>query len=101
MKENQEKLKVYADTIPCDFSHRYTLVEAEIGKVIEQDMIQVLEKYATAVKQSEQSSFVNEEGLAKELAANYQVYLSEKFTREATADYSTWGAQPKSNKMVF
>ena len=43
-------LKPFADTAPINFAHRYTLVDAELGRVKQLPTLQVIEKYNLAIK---------------------------------------------------
>jgi hypothetical protein len=50
IEKNQKLVKLNADSAPCNFAHRWVLVEAEIGRIKNEPIFEVLEKYNHAVK---------------------------------------------------
>ena len=115
VQENQKLLKMYADSAPCNFMHRYALVEAEIGRIKNNDMVEVLKNYNLSVtyvflictvnslffRFAEESGFLCEEGLAKELTAKYQIQIADSFTRQSAKSYTKYNATTKAAKLVL
>ena len=97
--ENQKNMKKWMNSAPVNYSHKYCLIEAEKYKVIgEHDKAQ--KYYHLAIKEAQRNGFVNEEGMANELAAKYYMSVDREeigiaYLKQAIICYETWGADAK------
>ncbi|MBD2743567.1 hybrid sensor histidine kinase/response regulator [Coleofasciculus sp. FACHB-1120] len=96
---NQEKMKTWAFHAPSNFQHKYDLVEAEKARVLGQND-QAMDYYERAIKEAAEQKYIQEEALANELAAEFQLSLGrEKIAKTYMTDayygYMKWGALAK------
>ncbi|MEG4044935.1 MULTISPECIES: AAA family ATPase [unclassified Microcoleus] len=99
MEENQAKLKDWADYGPMNYLHKYHLVEAEKNRVLARKT-EALEFYDLAIKGAKENGFIQEEGLANELAAKFywewgKEKVAASYMQEAYYCYARWGALAK------
>ncbi len=99
MEENQAKLKDWADYGPMNYLHKYHLVEAEKNRVLARKT-EALEFYDLAVKGAKENGYIQEEGLANELAAKFywewgKEKVAASYMQEAYYCYARWGALAK------
>ncbi|WP_172193339.1 ATP-binding protein, partial [Microcoleus asticus] len=99
MQENQAKLKDWADYGPMNYLHKYHLVEAEKHRVLARKT-EALEFYDLAVKGAKENGYIQEEGLANELAAKFywewgKEKVAASYMQEAYYCYARWGALAK------
>ncbi|MGK7923913.1 MAG: AAA family ATPase [Spirulina sp.] len=99
VRENQEKLKCWADSAPMNYLHKFYLVAAEYHRTIG-EKIEAMEFYDRAIATAKKQEFIQEEALANELAAKFYLdWGKEKFARlyfqEAHYCYDRWGAIAK------
>jgi len=100
---NQKKLKNWGEHSPDTYAQKYHLVEAELCRVQgRQD--QALAHFDKAIMLARSSEYINDEGLAHELAARYWMALgrhqfAEPFIRKAYECYMHWGALSKTNHL--
>jgi serine phosphatase RsbU (regulator of sigma subunit) len=99
IKNNQVKMKKWADFSPMNFQHKFDLIEAEIARVLG-DYLGGIAYYDRAIMGAKTNQFIQEEALGNELAA--QFYLNwgkERFAQiyiqEAHYSYTHWGATAK------
>lgn len=99
VKNNQKKMKHWANHCPINYQHKYELIEAEKARVLGQ-VEKATKFYDRAIKNAKDSGYTQEEALANELAAEF--YFSrgmDKFARmylhDAYHGYLRWGAQAK------
>ncbi|MBD1850982.1 AAA family ATPase [Leptolyngbya sp. ST-U4] len=99
IRSNQERLKVWSDSCPENFLHKFHLVEAENARVLGQ-LSEAEDLYEQAIQGAKNNEYLQEEALAYELAAKH--YLArgrEKFAqlymKEAHYCYERWGAIAK------
>lgn len=96
---NQEKMKNWAFHAPCNFQHKYELVEAELARVLGQNE-KAIDYYEQAIQGAKEQGYIQEEALANELAAEFQLSLGrEKIAKTYMTDayygYIRWGAKAK------
>ncbi len=96
---NQEKIKAWAEYAPTNYLHKFHLVEAEKCRV-NGSKYEAIEHYDLAIELAKENNFINDEGLANELAAKFYLEQGkEKFAQihlqEATYYYHRWGATAK------
>ncbi|MEG3987276.1 AAA family ATPase [Microcoleus sp. S28C3] len=97
--ENQEKMKIWAFHAPCNFQHKYDLVEAEKARILWQND-QAMDYYERAIQGAAEQGYIQEEALANELAGEFQLSLGrEKIAKTYMTDayygYIRWGATAK------
>ncbi|MEG4007225.1 AAA family ATPase [Microcoleus sp. Pol11C1] len=96
---NQAKLQHRANHAPMNFQHKYDLVEAERYRVFGQNY-EAGDYYDRAISGAKANEYIQEEGLANELAAKfYLAWGKEKvaagYMQEAYYCYAKWGAKAK------
>ncbi|MEG4584349.1 AAA family ATPase [Microcoleus sp. MOSTC5] len=99
MQENQAKLKDWADYGPMNYLHKYHLVEAEKHRVLARKT-EALEFYDLAIQGAKENGYIQEEGLANELAAKFywewgKEKVAASYMQEAYYCYARWGAKAK------
>jgi hypothetical protein len=68
--EHQEQLREWAENYPPTFADKHALVLAEIARIEKRDA-DALRLYEQAIHSARENGFVQNEGLAHELAAQY------------------------------
>ncbi|MEA2706555.1 MAG: hypothetical protein QOH22_1343, partial [Gemmatimonadaceae bacterium] len=98
-----EQLREWADTYPPTFRDKYTLVSGEIARLEGRD-VDAMRLYEEAIQSARAHGFVQNEGLAHEVAA--QFYESRGFEtfahvyrRNARDCYRRWGAEGKVRQL--
>ncbi|MBD1924542.1 AAA family ATPase [Microcoleus sp. FACHB-831] len=96
---NQEKMRKWAMHAPENFQHKYELVEAEKARILGQKE-KAIDYYDRAIKGAAEQGYIQEEALANELAAEFQLSLGrEKIAKTYMTDayygYIRWGAKAK------
>ncbi|MFB2920174.1 trifunctional serine/threonine-protein kinase/ATP-binding protein/sensor histidine kinase, partial [Aerosakkonema funiforme] len=97
--DNQTKLKQWAEYAPNNYLHKFYLVEAEQYRVLG-NKSEAIEYYERAITEAKANGYIQEEGLANELAARfYLAWGKEKvaavYMQEAYYCYARWGAKAK------
>ncbi|MEG4605460.1 AAA family ATPase [Microcoleus sp. F6_B6] len=103
IKENQAKLKDWADYGPMNYLHKYHLVEAQKYQLLN-SKTEAIEFYDLAIQGARENGYIQEEGLANELAAKfYWAWGKEKvaasYMQEAYYCYARWGALAKAENL--
>jgi PAS domain S-box-containing protein len=100
---HREQLREWAENYPPTFADKHTLVLAEIARLEKRDA-DALRLYEEATHLARESGFVQNEGLAHELVAQY--YLSRGietagyfYLRNARNCYDRWGALGKVKQL--
>lgn len=99
VKHNQAIMQQWAAHAPANFQHKYDLVAAEQARV-EGNLPQALTAYEQAIKGAKKHSYIQEEALANELAAEFYLQLNinkaaQVYLMDAHYAYLTWGANAK------
>ncbi|QBR03738.1 AAA family ATPase [Paraburkholderia pallida] len=97
------KLKHWADNCPENFSNRYSLVCAEIAR-IEGRNEEAMRLYENAIRSAQEHGFIQNEGLAYELAARFYAAncfeeFAETYIQNARSCYARWGADGKVRQL--
>ena len=100
---HREQLREWAENNPPTFADKHTLVLAEIARLEKRDA-DALRLYEQAIHLARENGFVQNEGLAHELAAQY--YLARgietagyAYLRNARNCYDRWGAHGKVKQL--
>ncbi len=103
LRAHREQLREWAENYPPTFADKHTLVLAEIARIEKRD-VDALRLYEEAAQLARESGFVQNEGLAHELAAQY--YLARgietagyAYLRNARNRYDRWGAYGKVKQL--
>jgi predicted ATPase/signal transduction histidine kinase/GAF domain-containing protein len=103
LMEHRDRLRGWAENYPPTFADKHTLVLAEIARLEKQDA-EALRLYELAIDYARKHGFVQNEGLAHELAAQY--YLARGLEtagyahlRNARNCYDRWGADGKVRQL--
>ncbi|HAX77269.1 MAG TPA: serine/threonine protein kinase [Cyanobacteria bacterium UBA11372] len=99
VQANQKKMQKWAKFAPMNYLHKFDLVEADRHRVLGNNM-EAMNYYERAITGAKENEYLNEEALARELAAKF--YLSwgkEKIAQVYLIDsyyaYARWGAKAK------
>jgi GAF domain-containing protein len=100
---HEERLREWAEGYPPTFADKHSLLSAEIARHEGRDA-DAIRLYEQAIQQARDHGFVQNEGLAHELAARY--YLSRgietaayAYVRNARNCYDRWGAHGKVGQL--
>jgi PAS domain S-box-containing protein len=96
---NQGQMKKWAKYAPCNFQHKYQLVEAEKARVLGRNWKAAL-AYEQAIKGARDNEYLQEEALAYELAAEFYLArgmetFAQTYLKEAHYGYTRWQAWAK------
>ena len=99
LARHHQLLGVWAKNCPENFANRAALVGAEISRLEGRDL-DAMHLYEQAIRLAGQHGFVQNEGLANELAANFYAArgfetISHAYLRNARSCYFRWGADGK------
>ncbi len=103
IKKNISKIKKWAEHSPENQLHKYHVLEAEWSR-INGNIAKALEHYDQAIQLSRKAGFIQEEGLANELAGKYflerdKTDLAEMYLKNAYQCYRRWGAEAKLKEL--
>jgi signal transduction histidine kinase len=103
LMEHREQLREWAESYPPTFGDKYTLVSAEIARLEKRDT-DALVLYEKTILSARENGFVQNEGLAHELAAQHYVTLGLETAgyahlRSARNCYDRWGASAKVKQL--
>jgi PAS domain-containing protein len=103
LRAHREQLREWAENNPPTFADKHTLVLAEIARIEKRDA-DALRLYEQAIHLARENGFVQNEGLAHELAAQH--YLAHRLEtagyahlRNARNCYDRWGAHGKVKQL--
>src|SRR6202795_4459128 len=91
-----KQIAVWADNCPATFANRLALVGAELAR-LEQRELDAERLYEAAIRSAREHGFVQNEGLAHEVAARFYAArgfdtIAHAYLREARRCYLRWGA---------
>lgn len=103
VKTNQAKLKKWASYAPMNFLNKWTLVQAELQRILGQDS-DAAESFDKAIDLSKQNGFVQEEALSNELAAKFwlkkgKTHFAKLYLTKAFLAYQQWGSFAKLKQL--
>jgi PAS domain S-box-containing protein len=93
---HREQLREWAENYPPTFADKHALVLAEIAR-IDGRAFDAMESYEQAIQSAHENGFVQNEGLAHELAARFYTArgfetIAHAYLRNARSCYLLWGA---------
>jgi predicted ATPase/signal transduction histidine kinase len=96
---NQKQMKLWATHAPCNYKHKYDLVEAEKARVLGKNWL-AMDLYDYAIQGAKENKYVQEEAIANELAAKFYLEYGKQKTAQnymidAYYGYNNWGAKAK------
>jgi predicted ATPase/signal transduction histidine kinase len=100
---HREQLREWAENFPPTFAGKYALVSAEIARLEGRDF-NAMKLYEQAIQSAHESSFVQEEALALEVAARFYFErgfetFGHTYLRNARNCYDRWGALGKVKQL--
>jgi PAS domain S-box-containing protein len=100
---HREQLREWAENCPATFADKYALVSAEIARLVGRDA-DAMRLYEQAIQSAREHGFVQNEGLAHELAARFFTArgfdtIAHACLREARRCYHRWGAAGKVRQL--
>jgi PAS domain S-box-containing protein len=100
---HRNQLREWADNYPPTFSDKYALVSAEIAR-LEGRELDAEGLYEEAIRSARANGFVQNEGLAYEVAARFYAArsfgtIAEAYLRKARSCYLRWGADGKVREL--
>jgi PAS domain S-box-containing protein len=98
-----KQIAVWADNCPATFANRAALVGAELAR-LEQRELDAERLYEAAIRSAREHGFVQNEGLAYEVAARFYAArgfdtIAHAYLREARRCYLRWGAFGKVRQL--
>jgi predicted ATPase/signal transduction histidine kinase len=99
VEENQRQMQRWVNSAPCNFQHKYELIEAEKARVLGQKFL-AMELYDRAIAKAKEQGYLQDEAIANELAAEFyfslgREKLAQSYLIEAYSIYVRWGATAK------
>ncbi len=103
IEENQKQLKIWVDSCPENFQHKYWLVDAECHRV-RGDHLSSMDLYNRAIYEAHTNGFMQEEALIHEFAARFYLQQDKEpfaipHIQEAFYCYARWGAAAKTTQL--
>jgi PAS domain S-box-containing protein len=100
---HQEQLREWAEGYPPTFSDKHVLVSAEIARLDGRDT-EAMRLYEQAIRSAHEQGFVQNEGLAREIAARFDAArgleeIAQVYLRSARNCYLQWGAHGKVRQL--
>ena len=100
---HREQLREWADNNPPTFGDKHTLVLAEIARIEGRDA-DAMRLYEHAIRSASENGFVQNEGLAYEVAARFYMErgfetIANAYLRNARYCYLRWGADGKVKQL--
>jgi PAS domain S-box-containing protein len=99
IKENSEKFSLWSKQCPDNYEHKYLLIQAEQAR-IDGNITEAMDLYDNAIASARENGYVNNVGLANELAAKFYLAngrekIAKIYFTEAHQHYYKWGALAK------
>lgn len=103
LRAHHEQIAVWAKSGPENFAHRAALLGAELARLEERDL-DAMRLYEEAVRSAREQGFVQNEGLAYELAARFYAargfeQIAHLYLQNARRCYLNWGADGKVRQL--
>lgn len=103
LKANQKQMKIWADSCPENFEHKYLLVAAEMARIGGKEM-EAIDLYDRAIEGALSGEFIQNQALAAELAANFwlskgKAEFARIYLKKAHYNYLIWGAKRKIEQL--
>jgi PAS domain S-box-containing protein len=100
---HQEQLREWAENYAPTFSDKHALVSAELARIEGRDA-DAMRLYDHAIQSAREHGFVQNEGLAYEVAARFYaargaVSIAHNYRRDARECYKQWGALGKAKQL--
>src|SRR6202043_2318351 len=100
---HREQLREWAENYPPTFGDKHALVSAEIARLEGRDL-DAMRLYEEAIRAAHENGFVQNEGLANELAAQFYLKrgidkVAHPYLRDALYCYLRWGALGKVKQL--
>jgi len=100
---NQRKMKKWSRHAAMNYLHKYHLIKGEIASFLQKDLA-AMEHYQKAIALAAEHDYIQEEGLANELAARFHlrrddIKIAKVFMSEAHYCYTLWGATAKVKQL--
>ena len=100
---HREQLREWADNYPPTFGDKHALVSAELARLEGRDL-DAMRLYEEAIRAARENGFVQNEGLANELAARFYLKrgiekVAHSYLRDARYCYLRWGALGKVQQL--
>ncbi len=95
----QNQMRIWAESCPENFLHKYYLIGAEVARITGKDM-EAINLYRQAIESSKEQGFIQVEALANERMAMFWLQknnsvIAKIYMVEAVYWYSVWGAKCK------
>lgn len=103
LSSHRERLEKWAEGCPENFANRAALLAAELAR-IEDRPLEAMPLYEHAIQSARENGFVQNEGLANELAARFYARrgfetIADAYLRNARYCYLRWGADGKVRQL--
>ena len=103
VQTNQQRLELWANHAPENFQHKLDLVAAEKARILSHRE-EAIDLYDRAIAGAEENQYLQEEGLANELAAKFYLEWGKEkiaavYLQEAYYCYARWGAKAKTDDL--
>ena len=103
LRRHLNQLSQWAENCPSTFFDKYALVAAELARIEGRDL-EAMRSYEDAIRSARENAFVQNEGIASELAANFYLKrgldkVAEVYLRDARFCYLRWGAIGKVKQL--
>jgi predicted ATPase/signal transduction histidine kinase len=96
---NQQVMQHWANYAPCNYLHKWCLVEAEKYRILG-NKADAIALYDRAIAKAKENGYIQEEALANELAAKFYLNwgkekIAASYMQDAYYGYARWGAKAK------
>jgi PAS domain S-box-containing protein len=103
LRAHREQLREWAENYPPTFSDKHALVSAELARIEGRDT-DAMRLYEHAIQSAREHGFVQNEGVAHEVAARFYAArgvesVAHAYLRDARHCYNRWGALGKVNQL--
>ncbi len=103
IETNQAQLKIWSESCPENFLHKYYLIEAQRSQ-IQGKFLEALELYDRAISGAKENGYIQEQALGNELAAKFYLNWGKEkiaavYMQEAYYCYAHWGAKAKVEQL--